>query len=333
MAGQRKRKTKTDATQTKGEGATETKGPKTGTGGGKHHRAKKPPRTTPPPAARKNNKKKAGGRSPAHGNPHTTPYHTYPSTPGVTRGCTVQRKPHTTGSPLQGWRETDGARARGHTPQHPKEKSRVPEKRKPTHMHHEPQPGKADRSKNPYPSTHALHPTQLWRGYHRTQPGKRAPQTPARNDGAKANARTLDPSQEWQSHRGTQTPTQTPHDNGKPSVHSPGTEAARAMQPTWLKQIRRPGVRLHPKACAALGLEAERATPKHLGTPVPRTCMHALGTGYARTSCEPLGFRPKEGTCASRGADPPGETSTSRWGHSFLPVLPGAALLGATSQV
>ena len=105
------------------------------------------------------------------------------------------------------------------------------------------------------------------------------------------------------------------------------------MQVTRPNAIRRPGVRLHPKACTALGLEAERATPKHLGTPVPRTCMHALGTGYARKSGEPLGFRPKEGTRASAGAHPPGETSTSRWRRLALPVLPGAALLGATSQV
>ena len=48
------------------------------------------------------------------------------------------------------------------------------------------------------------------------------------------------------------------------------------MQVTRPNEIRRPGVRLHPKACAALGLEAERATPKGLGTLVPRTCMHAL---------------------------------------------------------
>ena len=73
------------------------------------------------------------------------------------------------------------------------------------------------------------------------------------------------------------------------------------MQVTWPNEIRRPGVRLHPKACAALGLEAERATPKHLGSLVPRTCMHALETGYARTSPEPLGFRPKEGTSAAQG--------------------------------
>ena len=78
------------------------------------------------------------------------------------------------------------------------------------------------------------------------------------------------------------------------------------MQVTRPNKIRRPGVLLHPKACAALGPEAKCATPKHPGTPVPRTCMHALGTGYAEKSGEPLGFRPKEGTCASRGAHPSG---------------------------
>ena len=105
------------------------------------------------------------------------------------------------------------------------------------------------------------------------------------------------------------------------------------MQLTRPNEIRRPGVRLHPKACAALGLEAECATPKSLGTLVPRTCMHALGTGYARESGKPLGFRPKEGTCASTGAHLPGEAYTSRWRQSALPVLPAAALLGANSQV
>ena len=61
--------------------------------------------------------------------------------------------------------------------------------------------------------------------------------------------------------------------------------------------------------------------------------MHALGTEYARKSAEPLGFRQKDGTCASTGAHPPGVRITSRWRRSVLPVLPGAALLGATSQV
>ena len=68
------------------------------------------------------------------------------------------------------------------------------------------------------------------------------------------------------------------------------------MQVTRRNNIRRPGVRLHPKASAALGFEAERATPEHLRTPVTRTCMHVLGTGYARKSGEPLGFRPKKET-------------------------------------
>ena len=105
------------------------------------------------------------------------------------------------------------------------------------------------------------------------------------------------------------------------------------MQVTRPNEIRRPGVRLHPKACAALGLEAERATFKRLGTQVPGTCMHALGTGYARKSGEPLRFRPKEGTCTSTGAHPSGETSMSHRRRSALLVMPGAALLGANRQV
>ena len=68
--------------------------------------------------------------------------------------------------------------------------------------------------------------------------------------------------------------------------------------------------------------------PKRLGTPVPRICIQALGTGYARKSGEPLGFRPKEGTCASTGAHPLGETSTSRWRRSALPMMPGADFVG-----
>ena len=126
----------------------------------------------------------------------------------------------------------------------------------------------------------------------------------------------------------TQTQTQAPRNSRKPSVHSPGTEAAHAMQVTRPNEIQRPGVRLHPKACAALGLEAECATPKHLGTPVPRTCMHALRTGYARKSGEPLGFRPKEGTCASTGARPSGMTSSHAGGDQHSRCCPGPLCLG-----
>ena len=92
-------------------------------------------------------------------------------------------------------------------------------KPKPTHTHHKPQPGLAERSQSPYPNTHYLDPSQDCRGY-----------------------------------RQTKTQTQAPNNSRKPIVHSPGTEAARAMQVSRPNKIRRPGVRLHPKACAALGL-------------------------------------------------------------------------------
>ena len=82
------------------------------------------------------------------------------------------------------------------------------------------------------------------------------------------------------------------------------------MQVTRPNEIRRPGVRLHPKACAALGLQADRATPKRLGTLVPGMCMHALGTGYARKSGEPLGSPPKE-----RGVRKHGRTPSRRDKH------------------
>ena len=114
----------------------------------------------------------------------------------------------------------------------------------PKRTHHEPQRGMAGRSRNPGQNTH-----------------------------------TQDPGQKWRGHRPPENQTEAAHNSRKPSVHSAGTEAAPAMQVTRPNEIWRPGVKLHPKACAAFGLEAELATPKHLGTPVPRTCMHALGTG------------------------------------------------------
>ena len=66
------------------------------------------------------------------------------------------------------------------------------------------------------------------------------------------NTRTLDPSHNWRGYRETQTGTQPPHNSTKPSVHSPDTEAAHAMQVTRPNVTRGPQVRLHPKACAAL---------------------------------------------------------------------------------
>ena len=51
------------------------------------------------------------------------------------------------------------------------------------------------------------------------------------------------------------------------------------MQLTRPNKIRRPGVRLHPKACAALGLKAERATPKRLGNLSTKNVHACLGNG------------------------------------------------------
>ena len=218
------------------------------------------------------------------GNKRGVPTNTHPRTAPLTRRCedrAGRAHEHTrTPTPPKEWRgaaETqtptrtpaphtgtgNGGVQTEHACNHARVKSRP--KPKPNHKHHKPQPAKEERHHKPYPNTPAADPSQDWRGYLNPHPST------------------------------TRTQTQTPHNSRTPSVHSPGTEAARAMQLTRPNEIRSPGVRLVPKACAAFGLEAERATPKRLGTLVPRTCMHALETGYVRKSGEPLGFRPKEG--------------------------------------
>ena len=86
---------------------------------------------------------------------------------------------------------------------------------KPNHEHHKPQPAKEGGHHKPYPNTPAQDPSQDWRGYLNPHP------------------------------TATRTQTQTTHNSRKPSVHSPGTEAARAVQLTRRNEIRRPAVRLH----------------------------------------------------------------------------------------
>ena len=200
----------------------------------------------------------------AHQHTHT------PTPPKEWRGAAETQTPARTPAPHTetGNGGAQAERARNHA--RPKSKR----KPKPNHTHHKPQPAEEGPHHKPYPNKPARDPSQDWQGYLNPQP------------------------------IATRTQTQTPHNSRKPSVHSPGTEAARAMRLTRPNEIRSPGVRLHPKACAALGLDAERATPKHLGTLVPRTCMHALGTGFARKSGDPLGLPPKEGTCASTKRPP-----------------------------
>ena len=262
-----------------------------------HSRDPGPARTpTPHTAARK------GGRQAGRAHKHTPPQST----------------------PNQEVQETtrDG-RTSTHTPQHPPKEWRGAAKTQTPARTPTPHTGtgnggvQAERARN---HARPISPTTKGGLQAKTQAQPRTPQTPAGKRGTTPQTvpehTTQDPSQDWRGYRNphptaTRTQTQAPHNSRKPSVQSPGTEAARAMQLTRPNKIRSPGVRLHPKACAAVGLEAERATPKRLRTLVPRTCMHALGTGYGRKSGEPLAFRQKEGTCTSTGSHPPGETSTS----------------------
>ena len=102
------------------------------------------------------------------------------------------------------------------------------------------------------------------------------------------------------------------------------------MQVTRPNEIREPGVRLHPKACAALGLEAERATSKRLRTLVPRTCMHALGTGYARKSGEPLGSAQRRGRAQARGHTLPARQARHVGGDQPSRCCPGPLCWGPT---
>ena len=273
---------------------------------------------------------------------------THPNTPGRSGGA--QRKPepkhtHRRRTPQIGGagykRSTHISR---HTPQHPSQEWRGAAETEPkhTHSHRTPHPGVAGCRRNMHTSSHKpRHPSRGWRGAAgtRTQPHTPTRHIPARSGMVQAerapkrtHTRTPQPGVAQRSPNPnpttTQTQTQARRNSRKPSVHSPGTEAARAMQLTRPNEIRSPGVRLHPKACAALGLEAELVTPKHLGTPVPRTCMHALGTGYARKSGEPLRFCPKEGTCTSTGAHPLGMTSSHAGGDQPSRCCPGPLCWG-----
>ena len=51
------------------------------------------------------------------------------------------------------------------------------------------------------------------------------------------------------------------------------------MPVTRPNEIRSPAVRLYPKMCAALGHEAERATPEHLRNPSTMNMHACLGNG------------------------------------------------------
>ena len=147
------------------------------------------------------------------------------------------------------------------------------------------------------------------------------------------NTRTLDPGGEWRSHRGTQTETRTPHNNRKPSVYTPGTEAARAMQVTRPNEIRSPGVRLHPKASTALGLKAERATPKHLGTQYQEHACIPWERDTPGSPVNPYCSAQRRGRAQPRGHTLPARQVRHAGCDQPSRRCPGLLILGATSQV
>ena len=237
------------------------------------------PHSTPQPGV-------AGYKRSAHTNTHTpTPQ---PGVAGRSRNPSPSTHTHTA-HPSQEWRGTSGVRTQAHTnPNTQATSGREQPKTEPqhAHAHRTPQPGVAGYKRSRYTSTHRpQQPSQEWRGAAETrgQAHTPTPHTQARSGGVqaeRARKHTQTPSPQPgvagrsrnPSPSTTQTQTQAPHNSRKPSVHSPGTEAARAMQVTRPNETRSPGVRLHPKGSAALGLEAECGTPKRLETPVPRTC-------------------------------------------------------------
>ena len=227
-------------------------------------------RNTRTPLRHRRRPRMGGGKRGTRRTAHTPQQHL----PKERRGAAQTRTPTHTPTPHTRTRNGGEQEERAHSHARPRTLTRtggVQADTQPNRKDRELQRGKEGRNHKPYPNTPTQDPSHGWRGYQSPNPST------------------------------TRTQAQTLHNSKKPSVHSPGTEAARAMQVTRPNEIRSPGVRLHPKACAALGLEADGPTPKCLGTPVPRTCMHAFGTGYARRSGEPLGSAQKRGRAQARG--------------------------------
>ena len=130
----------------------------------------------------------------------------------------------------------------------------------PKGTHREPQPKRRDKGKTRTATTNCNPRRELAK----------------RRRNPNAGTRNTDANQQGQENGKLQAKARAPNISRKPSVHSQDTEAGRDQET---------GVKLQPKASAALGLEAEHATPKHLRTHVPRPRRwHALGSGYARKS-------------------------------------------------
>ena len=144
-----------------------------------------------------------------------------------------------------------------------------------------PEPTKAVQARQPYPPTHqqihipqpntrAANSNQRRQDKGANRTNRHNPRAPGRNAGRQENTQTRaraksDPQKRKNQRRTSLNPQHTRYTTVGNSVSKvPDTEAARARQVTRPNEIQSPGVRMHHKASAALGLEAECATPKHL---------------------------------------------------------------------
>ena len=157
--------------------------------------------------------------------------------------CTQTHTPQRTS---QDWHGDSKIRNQTHTAQTPARTRGVKPNSVPKHTHRRPQPPLAWCRKSPYlyPRAHTREASQEW---------------PGKGQNPKPYTRTAKP------HPGMAGSGLKPNPNKsrKPSLHSWGTESAQTMQVTRPNVTRTPGVRLHPKACAAVGLKTKCATPYH----------------------------------------------------------------------
>ena len=164
------------AAQTKGEGGTETKRPKTGTGSGGHHKAttrqSRKPHTHPQPE-KKGGGKGGGKRQPGQP-PHTpTPQAAPPEGGGKrTRRTQEATRPNTEARKKRSAGET---RTHTHTPQTPARKGGAQPKPVSRHTQPRPQPGVARSPLNPTPNTRTTKCSQKWQGKAETRAQAHAP--------------------------------------------------------------------------------------------------------------------------------------------------------------
>ena len=222
---------------------------------------------------------------------------TDPSQGNASRQAGVRGNPTRT-TRLQPDQERRGTKETGTHPHHPRTQPRRGRLRTNPYLgtNCNPQPRKAGRKRRPYlhthhqprsghPNTRAPNPNQNRRKTCATHTHPHKSQPAARNERRQATTQTRaptepkNPNQEKPGEDQPLTQARAPHNSRKPSVHSSDTKAARAMQVTRPNEVRRPGVRLHFQACAALGLERSMQQPSTSG---PKYQERAAGMPWER---------------------------------------------------